>query len=85
MVQQHRPWQFHVLVGEGQLDVGQQLAGPALRHQERSVLVGQHGPGDTGVDEANPLRQWIDPEGHPGQIQEGQSRERCHLDPTIGP
>ena len=43
MVQQHRPRQLHaVIVGDGQLHLGEQVPRPALGHQERAALVRRH-------------------------------------------
>ena len=55
VVQEHRPWQFQALVvGDGQLHLGEQLPRPALGHQEGATLASDHSSGGAGVDEANP-------------------------------
>ena len=86
VVQEHRPGQFQaVVVGDGQLHLGEQVPRPALGHEERATLALRHGAGDAGVDEAHPCGQGIDPQRHPGQVQEGEGRAGGHFHPAVGP
>ena len=70
MVEQHRPGGHALVVGHGQLDLGEQLAGPALRHQEGAALLGRRRLEGAGVDQAHARGQRVDAERRPGQVQE---------------
>ena len=70
VVQEHRPWQLRaIVVGEGQLHLGEQVARPALGHQEGAALAPDHGPEVAGIDEAHPFGQRVDAQCRPGQVQ----------------
>ena len=86
MVQEHRPGQLEAfVVAHGELDLGEEVTGPALGHQERTALPGQGRPEGAGVGQAHPLGQGVDTQRHPGQVQEGEGRQSGHRDPAVGP
>ena len=67
----------------GELDVGERLARPALRNEERALLGRHHRAEHACIDEADPCGQRVDAEGRPGQVQEGQRRQERHLDTVV--
>ena len=86
MVQEHRVWQLQALVvGGSQFHLGEQVARPALGHQEGATLAPDHGAGGTGVDEPHPFGQGVDTQRDPGQVQEGEGGTGGHLNPAVSP
>ncbi len=85
VVQQHGPRQRdRPVVGDRQLHLREQVARPALRHQEGSALEGC-GRGELRcIDEPDPLRHRIDAERRPRHVEERERRHDRHLHPGVG-
>ena len=87
VVQEHGPRQRDaVVVGDGQLHLGEQVARPALGHQERAALARrQREPKAPASTRRTPSASGSMPSADPGQVQEGEGGPGGHLDPAVGP
>ena len=72
-----------VVLVEGELDVGERLARPALGDQERAALAHGRRSEHTGIDETDSFGQRVDAECRPGQVQEGERGDNRDPDAAV--